>query len=292
VSRPVALLLGRQPETLLKSSLATAYSLVRFEGNALQLAAAMLRHGAQIAHLQGCAVHVVAAKLCGARVVFHIPHDAKVSRWVLRMADAVVVRSQEDCEAYEAMLPGRYVAVVPHGIDAAPYLRYNRRTPDAASALKLLHFGHHGTPLQVLARLREQRVLPHLTIAGSGGEHTLLRTTARTLGLSAQVTFAPPAWGEYKLRLLRDADVLLVPGEGEERLEAMAAGVVPIGEHNDDADAMAAAVARLHADRAALARSSRACRDRIRSAFSLERLAEDFTAIYSILIPWPASRAG
>jgi glycosyltransferase involved in cell wall biosynthesis len=292
VSRPVALLLGPYAAPLLKSSLAAAYSLVRFDGNALQLAAAVLRHGAHIAHVQGSAAYVVAAKLCGARVVFHIPDGVRASRWVLRMADAVVVRSQEEGEAYEAMLPGQYIGVVPHGIDAAPYLRYNRRTPDAASAIKLLHFGYHGMPLEVLARLREQGVWARLTIAGSGPRHALLRTKARLLGLSAQVTFAPPAWGDYKLKLLRDADVLLIPSEAEERLEAMAAGVVPIGEGKDDADAIAAAVATLHVDRAGLARSSHACRQRIQSAFSLERLAEDFTAIYAILIPWPASRAG
>jgi glycosyltransferase involved in cell wall biosynthesis len=288
VSRPVALVHGAQAAALVKSSLAAAYALVPFEGNALQLAAAVLRHGAQIVHLQSSAAHVVAAKLCGARVVFQISNSLNVTGWELRLADAVVVRSHEEREAYEAMLPGRYIGVVSHGIDATPYLRYNRRSPDAASALKLLHFGEHAKPLEVLARLRQQGVTALLTIAGSGP--ALLRAKARALGVAAQVTFAPPAWGDYKIKLLRDADVLLVPGEA--LLEGMAAGVVPVGEDNAEPEATAALVARLHADRVELARLSQGGRQRVQSAFSLERLADDLSAIYSILIPWPASQAG
>jgi glycosyltransferase involved in cell wall biosynthesis len=292
VSRPVALVHGAHAASLVKSSLAAAYTLVPFEGNALQLAAAVLRHGAQIAHLQGSAAHVAAAKLCGARVVFEISNPLNVADWVLRLADAIVVRSHEEREAYEAMLPGRYIGVVPHGIDATPYLRYNRRTPDAASALKLLHFGEQAKPLEVLARLRERSVTARLTIAGSGPGQTLLRAKARALGLVSQVIFAPPAWGDYKIKLLRDADVLVLPGERDEMLQGMAAGVVPVGESNDDADAVALLIGRLHADRVELARLSQRGRQRVQSAFSLERLADDLSAIYSILIPWPASQAG
>jgi glycosyltransferase involved in cell wall biosynthesis len=72
----------------------------------------------------------------------------------------------------------------------------------------------------------------------------------------------------------------------------MAAGVVPVGEDNAEPEAMATVLARLHADRAELARLSQGGRQRVQSAFSLERLADDLSAIYSILIPWPASRAG
>jgi glycosyltransferase involved in cell wall biosynthesis len=271
-----------------RSSLAAAYTLVPFKGNPLELAAAVLRHGAQIVHVQSSAAHVAAAKLCGARVVFQISNPLKVKNWALRLADAIVVRSHEEREACEALLPGRYVGVVADGIDAAPYLKYNRRAPEQGSALKLLHFGEQAKPLQVLACLREQGVTARLTIAGSGPG--LLRAKARSLGLAAQVTFAPPAWGDYKIKLLRDADVLLMPGEA--LLEGMAAGVVPVGEDNADPEASATVLARLNADRAELARLSQGGRQRVQSAFSLERLADDLSAIYSILIPWPASRAG
>jgi glycosyltransferase involved in cell wall biosynthesis len=290
VSLPVALVHGARATSLVKSSLANAFTLVPFEGNALQLAAAVLRHDAQIVHVQSSTAHLIAAKLCGARVVFEISSDVQKS--VLRFADAIVVRSHEEREAYEALLPGRYIGVVAEGIDAAPYLRYNRRAPDAASALKLLHFGEQAKPLEVLARLRERGVSARLTIAGGAPGQTLLKAKARTLGIGGEVNFAPPAWGHFKVKLLRDADVLMLPSEREELLQGMAAGVVPVGENNEDADALALSIARLDADRAELARLSRGARQRVQSAFSLERLADDLSAIYSILIPWPASRAG
>ena len=292
MSRPVALVHGAHAASLVKSSLANAFTLVPFEGNALQLAAAVLRHDAQIVHVESSTAHLVAAKLCGARVVFQICNPVNVTNWALRLADAIVVGSHEERQAYEAMLPGRYIGVVPEGIDAAPYLRYNRRTPDAASALKLLHFGEQAKPLEVLARLRERGVTARLTIAGSGPRQTLLRAKARALGLAGEINFAPPAWGHFKVKLLRDADVLVLPAERDELLQGMAAGVVPVGEHNEDVEALAVSIARLHADRAELARLSQRGRQRVQSTFSLERLADDLSAIYSILIPWPASRAG
>jgi glycosyltransferase involved in cell wall biosynthesis len=232
----------------------------------------------------------VAAKLCGARVVFHIPHQGRAANWLLRLADVIVLRSHDEREAYEASLPGRYIAVVPQGIDPAPYLRYNRRAPDPLTPLKLLHFGEQGHALEALARLREEGLQCRLTIAGSGPQ-TLLRSRARELGLSGEITFAAPAWDDYKAKLLRDADVLLVASEDSEALEGMAAGVVPV-VMSAGPDAVAKAIAALDADRAELARRSHACRQRVQCEHSLERMADDFSAIYSVLIPWPASQAG
>jgi glycosyltransferase involved in cell wall biosynthesis len=292
VSGPVALVHGGQAASLARSSLAAAYTLVPFQGSPFALAAAVLRQGAHIVHVQNSGAHVAAAKLCGARVVLQISNPLNVENWALRLADAILVGSHEEREVYEALLPGRYVGVVAEGIDAAPYLKYNRRTPEAGSALKLLHFGEQAKPLEVLSHLREQGVSARLTIAGGAPGQTLLRAKARALGLAAQVNFAPPAWGHFKVKLLRDADVLMLPAERDEMLEGMAAGVVPVGENNEDAEAVALSIARLHADRAELARLSQGGRQRVQSAFSLERLADDLSAIYSILIQWPASQAG
>ena len=78
----------------------------------------------------------------------------------------------------------------------------------------------------------------------------------------------------------------------------MAAGAVPIvtrvgaipdvvsdGVHGvfvppRDPQAIAAAIATLASDRAALARMSAACRERIAAAYSIERLARDFAQLY------------
>jgi glycosyltransferase involved in cell wall biosynthesis len=59
-----------------------------------------------------------------------------------------------------------------------------------------------------------------------------------------------------------------------------------------DAKALSKVICVLAEDRAAVARMSHACRTRVAAAYSLERLADGFTAVYSALNPWPASQAG
>jgi glycosyltransferase involved in cell wall biosynthesis len=121
------------------------------------------------------------------------------------------------------------------------------------------------------------------------------------------VIFTGPVEGEHKALLLSQADMLLLPSYAEglpyALLEAMAAGAVPIatpvgaipdvvtdGVHGllvplRDVEAIAQAVARLAADRALLARMSAASRKRIVSGYSIERLAADFSTLYSKLCP-------
>jgi len=83
--------------------------------------------------------------------------------------------------------------------------------------------------------------------------------------------------------------------------EGMAAGLVPIvtrvaaipdvvteGIHGRfvpprDPEAIAQAIVALASDRAALSRMSARCREHARSAYSIERLADDFTALYASL---------
>ena len=125
------------------------------------------------------------------------------------------------------------------------------------------------------------------------------------------------AFGERKTRLLGEAHALLFPTYHREGLpyallEGMAAGLVPIttrvgaipdvvteGVHGvfvraRDAQAVAQAIAQLAADRAGLARMSAACRERVAAAYSIERLADDFTALYRKLEgrSWAPSQAG
>ena len=309
--------------------------LARFVASPFQLAAAIIANDAQIVHVN-CSLnakswwrdlaYVVVAKLCGSRVVFQ-KHGGDLKRFsrkagfsrivkaVLKLPDVIVVLSQAELRQYEAFVPGQNIAVVPNGIDPSPYQKYNRRPADPSARLKLLYIGRLAAgkglseTLDALTLLNEK---PHLTIAGSGPEEARLRAQVRELDLTEHVTFAGPAVGEYKTKLLNNADVLLLPSYSEglpsSLLEGMAAGVVPIvtpvGAIPDvvtdqglfvpvsDAAAISEKILFLDNNRADLARMSQACRHRIASAYSLERLADDFTAIYSILIPWPASQAG
>ncbi|HWV92577.1 MAG TPA: glycosyltransferase family 4 protein, partial [Burkholderiales bacterium] len=133
-----------------------------------------------------------------------------------------------------------------------------------------------------------------------------LQQTVRELGLAAQVMFAGPAFGERKAGLVRNSDVLLLPTYHAEGLpyallEGMAAGLVPIvtriaaipdvvteGVHGlfvppRDPEAIARALATLDVDRAGLARMGAASRERVLTAYSIARLADDFAALYTNL---------
>lgn len=366
--KPVALVLGpgldaisgvtTHVNALLGSQLASAYRLVHFQvgsegrsesapgrlarlvASPFLLAAAILRHDACIVHIN-CSLnakafwrdlaHMVAAKLCGARVVFQ-KHGgdlrefcgdglfARFVRLALRLPDAVVVLSREELKAYQEFVPGQTIAAVPNGIDPAPYLKHNRPPADPSAALKLIYIGRLAPrkglaeSLEALALARAAGVAAHLVIAGSGAEEARLRSLARALGLADEVIFAGPARGDCKTKLLCEAEVLLLPSHSEglpySLLEGMAAGVVPVvtpvgaipdavieGVHGrfvpvGDAAAIARAIAALAADRPGLARMSLACRKRVACAYSLERLALNVNGLYSSLSPWPASQAG
>lgn len=275
--------------------------------------------------------YLIVAKLCGARVLFQKhggdlrqfttnPGFAFLVRRAFGLADSLVVLSQDELKACQAFVPGQQVAAVPNGIDPAPYLRYRRAPADRPGPLNLLYIGRLASGkglsecLDALAALRGEGLSPRLVIAGSGPEEPRLRARVRELGLGKQASFAGAAWGEHKTRLLGEADVLLLPSYSEglpyALLEGMAAGAVPIatpvgaipdvltqGVHGlfvpiRDSDSIAQAIRSLDANRAGLAHMSQACRRRVASAYSLERLADDFSALYSRLVPWPASQAG
>lgn len=314
-----------------------AARLARFVGSPFALAAAILRHDAALVHVN-CSLnakswwrdlaYMAVAKLCGARVVFQ-KHGGdletfasgrlfrRIVRAALRVADAIVVLSRRELEMFGRALPGARIAVVPNGIDPAPFLRHPRAP---AAGLRLLYIGRLaagkglGESIEALALTRARGLEPRLVIAGTGPEEAQLRERAAALGVSDMVSFAGPAWGELKLRLLGNADVLLLPSYSEglpyALLEGMAAGLVPVvtpvgavtdvvadGVHGrlvpvKDARAIAGAIEDLARDANSLSRMSEACRRRIAAAYSLERVAGDMSAVYSMVIPWPASQTG
>ena len=261
--------------------------------------------------------YLLVARLCGARVVLQ-KHGgtlrgfcrngvmAAFVRATMRLADAIVVLSRAEMSEYRGI---GNVVHLPNGIDCAPYLRYNRSLPEGA--LRLVYVGRIAPGkglseiLEALALLRKEhpRLDPALVVAGSGPDEAKLKIQAKALGVHRFVRFAGPTCGEEKVRLLARSDVLLLPSHSEglpyALLEAMAAGVVPVvtpvgaipevvqdGVHGrivpvGDAAAIASALARLASDRVLLARMSAACRGRIAAAYSIERLAEGFSSLYS-----------
>ena len=297
--------------------------LLRFVVSPFALAAAILRHDADIVHVNTSLnakaywrdlVYVLIAKLCGARVVYQVHGGALGAfaagkkpfvRWAARWPDVVVVLSQAERDAWRALAPTQLVEALPNGIDGSPYQRYNRKSTDI---LRLIYVGRLAPAkgldetIEGLRLAKARGIAARLVIAGTGPEEARLRGLVRAASLNNEVTFAGAAYGDDKARLLAEADVLMLPSYSEglpySLLEAMAAGVVPVvtpvgaipdvvkeGEHGvlvpaKDPAGIAAALARLSADRMALARMGAACRKRVSSAYSIERVAKDFAELY------------
>ncbi len=232
--------------------------LARFLLSPFALAAAIVRHDAALVHINTSPnaksywrdlAYLAVAKLCGARVVLQQhggnlrefsgsgPFAAFV-RATLRLADAIVVLSRAELAEYRELLPGKNVLQLPNGIDLAPYQGRGAPRKSAGGPLRAIYLGRLAPGkglseiLDAFARLKQDRLAARLVIAGSGPDEARLKLHARSLGLEATISFAGPAYGEHKARLLAEADVLLLPSYSEglpyALLEAMAAGVVPV----------------------------------------------------------------
>jgi glycosyltransferase involved in cell wall biosynthesis len=305
--------------------------LLRLLVSPFSLALAILARGAAIVHLNTSLnaraywrdlAYLVIARLCGARVLYQVhggalPQQfcgrsrvvAAFLRATLRMPDAIVVLAQSELDAYRRFVPGQQVLACPNGIDCADYAKFARLRSDAASPLKLVFVGRLAKEkglyeaLQGLKLAQERGARARIVLAGSGPEEARLRQFAEELGLTEDVSFIGPAFGDNKIRLLSDADALILASYSEglpyALLEGMAAGApaittrvgaipdvvtdgvdglfVPCG----DPGAIARAIGRLAADRDLLARMSAACRRRIAGRYSLQRLCGELRRLYS-----------
>lgn len=311
MKRTVVLVVGPRFDHALAARLGGRYELVEFFGGPLALAAALLRTGATIVHLQIASSTVVlaaVAKLCGAAVLCEAQDGAPPAGRLL--VDAFVVPSVAQAEAYRKALPRQLVVQIAPGLDCAPFQRLNRAPCSADTPLRLVYLGRLARD-QGLAEMveglrfaRERGIPARLVVAGSGGEEVRLRHQVADAGLGRDVVFTGDAEGETRARLLSQSDALLLPvyraGVPRALLEAMAAGVVPVAsavggvpevvgdEHGvliepRDAHAIGDAIVRLARERVLLLRMSAACRKRIAAAFSIERTAAELGALYFML---------
>ena len=267
-------------------------------------------------------VYVLTAKLCGARVLYQIhggairvfcahPLMRRILAWTLTWPDVVVVISQIELESAKALAPRQRIELLPNGTRTEAV--QERCAPSDAAPLRLLSIGRLVSTkgifesIEALKLLRAKGIEARLTVAGSGPQDAALREKAASLGVQDLVRFAGPTFGEGKARLFAEADVLMLPSYHLEGLpyallEGMAAGLVPIvtrvGAIPDvvtpevhglfvpprEPQAVAQALEALHADRATLSRMSAASRERVKTYYSVERVAGDFTALYRILV--------
>lgn len=229
-------------------------------------------------------------------------------RWTLTLPDVVVVLAQCELASYRQFVPGQEVVALPNGIDCRPFASVPTVRSREDEPLRLVYIGRIAREkglyetLQGVRLAHERGVDARITIAGGGPEEPRLRRYAQALGIGSRVTFAGPVFGDDKVNLLAGADLMLLPSYGEglpyALLEAMAAGIpviaTPVGAIPDvmaegihgflvpprDGKAIAAALLVLAGDRERLSWMSRACRRRIRAAYSIERLAAELRLVY------------
>jgi glycosyltransferase involved in cell wall biosynthesis len=239
------------------------------------------------------------------------PLRLALMRWVLKLPQAIVLLARSEVSAYREFVPGERLELIPNAIalvepqSMAP--RMNNEAP--------LHLAYVGRLIrekglfEILAAigiLHKRGIAVDLVVAGAGPDAAAMQNMVSQLGLSRQVKFVGSVFAEEKSRLWASADVFAFPTFHRERLpyallESMAAGVVPItsavgaipdvmedGVHgilvpSRDPQALVAAIERLHGDRAMLQRMARACQQRIRERFTVERMAHEFRTLYETL---------
>lgn len=239
------------------------------------------------------------------------PWRRRFLRFALRQPDLVVLLASRELEAYRAFVPGQAMAIFPNAVEPHPYLAVRTVERPADAPLRAIFMGRLARAKGLYESLQAVRIAHELgadvrlVVAGSGPEEDRLKRYAQALGVAGRVQFAGEVHGEDKVRLLAGADVMLLPSYGEglpyALLESMAAGVpviaTPVGGIPDvmthvthglivpvgDAKAIAEALAILAGDRERLAWMSRACRRRILAAYTVERLAAEFSLAYAHL---------
>lgn len=232
-------------------------------------------------------------------------------RWTLRLPDRIVVLAQAELLAYRLFVPLQDVMALPNGIDVRPYAALPTVQSAHDSPLRLVYIGRIAREKGLYETLQGMRLAcelgvdTRLVIAGHGSEEPRLRRYAQALGIAPRVCFAGPVFGPDKVKLLAGADAMVLPSYSEglpyALLESMAGGVpviaTPVGAIPDvvtdgihgflvpprDGKAIAEALAVLAGDRDRLSWMSRACRRRIRAAFSIDRLSRELALVYAQL---------
>lgn len=263
--------------------------------------------------------YVFVSKIVGARVVFQVhggslPLDFFGGHWVptaflratLRATDIVVLLSEIDRKGYVALDPDLTLDVVPNAIEVDESLPTKMRNPEAP--LRLVYLGRLAVAkgvfeaVEALALLRAEGIEASMAFAGTGPDDSRLRNRVSELALNDRVVFKGVVGGRDKDALWQGADVLVFPSYREglpyALLEGMATRTVPVicpvgaipevmedGIHGlfvppKDPVRLAAALKRLHENRAELDALGNAARQRVMERFTVDRLADAFVRIY------------
>jgi glycosyltransferase involved in cell wall biosynthesis len=239
------------------------------------------------------------------------PFLTAILRRVLTLPQAIVVLAQTELLAYRDFLPSVRLLMIPNAISFNEANEEPLNAPGSA-ALRLVYVGRLARDkglfefVEAVEILRERGVRVHAVIAGTGPDEDQLREAVTRAGLDEWIALPGALFGAQKARLWGAADIFVFPTYHREGLpyallESMAAGAVPITTRTGaipdviredvhglfvppkDPLALANAISRLNDDRDALARMASAGRERVRTQYTLDRLATDFQVLYSSL---------
>jgi glycosyltransferase involved in cell wall biosynthesis len=225
---------------------------------------------------------------------------------------AVTPRHVEDLPKNYGVYPEK-IALIPHGIDLAPYAQARRQSGDM---LQIAFVGrlHEQKGIfyipGILNILETQGISYHLTLAGSGMHKDILQDKMKTSILAGCVTFLGTIPSSQIPAIVAQADISLFlshhEGFGFALIEGMAAGCVPVAsllpgvtdfivENGKtgllspvgDVEGFANSIIQLHHDRQRLRRMGDAAAQATRERFSQERMAADYARLLDSVMAMP-----
>ncbi|HJS95883.1 MAG TPA: glycosyltransferase family 4 protein [Solirubrobacteraceae bacterium] len=211
------------------------------------------------------------------------------SAWAARRCEAIAGRP----------LPVRIVHL---GADVPPAIAPRNGQTRLVTVAHLVERKRHDVVLRALARLEPER-RPEYLVIGDGPCRSGLERLAGELDVADRVRFVGQLPNDRAVAEAAKCDLFVMPGVeepfGVAFVEAMAAGLPAIGSRGeggpediaaagpgmvlvqpDDADALAAEIARLTADRSELARLGAAARETVAANFTWERCGVETVAAY------------
>lgn len=306
---------------LLKRLAIAAGAMLRFLGLLMRRKVDLVHcHAAMKGSFWRKSLFALLSRAAGVPVIFHL-HGSEMKTfvraqpngiqrligWILSRQSVVVVLSQSWADYVHSISPEAKVQILPNYVPL-PELS---TTPEAVgSKVKLLFLGLVGMRkgvydlLPAFKEASQSSSDLELTIGGNG-EVDRAQALAGELGVADQVRFAGWVSGDDKVRLLRDADIYVLPSYNEglpvSILEAMSWGVPVIStrvggipeliSHGQDGmlieagdrDALAAAILHLAASAPVRHAMGLAARNRVAAGYSKAVVLPQLEGIYADL---------
>lgn len=237
----------------------------------------------------------------------------RIAQWVVRAAfaipDVLVLLASSEKRDFARLGISRSAIVIPNGIDVIQY-RGDSRT-HSGQAKRLVYLGRLFRPKGIFEAMEAIKLLQNeagfedieFRIAGSGPDEGEIREFIQANQLARRVKVVGPLHDSAKIQFLLEADVFVFPTYHQEGLpyvilESLAAGTPVIASRvagipdvvlnkvhgvlidSSDPYQIAEAVRQLAKAETELRTMSTSCARWARDRLSLERLAEQFKAVY------------